>query len=176
MTKFKISLYAISAALVLFFAAKGFSGEAKDNSQSISNVVSKPTALPNLTLKDSSGKLVKFDSFKGKKVFVNLWATWCGPCRREMPSIDNLAKKLKKEKVAFVMLALDDDFRKSVKYIQTAKFSLPVYYPASPMPEMFNVPAIPTTFIFDEKGELIKTIEGSVNYDTEEYVKLLSGK
>ncbi len=58
-------------------------------------------------LKDLEGNKIPFDQFKGKVVFLNLWATWCGPCRAEMPSIQNLYEKVDKEKIVFVMLSLD---------------------------------------------------------------------
>ena len=55
--------------------------------------------LPDFMVKTDQGKTVNLKSFKGKKVFVNLWATWCGPCRREMPSIEALYNKTKGKKV-----------------------------------------------------------------------------
>lgn len=130
--------------------------------------------LPNIALRNAKGENVNLNSFKGKKVFVNLWATWCGPCRREMPSIASLSAKVKKSKVEFVMLSVDDDFNKAISYVTSSKIDLPVYYPTDNLPPIFSVDAIPTTFVFNEKGELIKTIQGSVNYDTEEFVSLLT--
>lgn len=132
--------------------------------------------LPDFKVKDATGKIVNLKDFKGKTVFVNLWATWCGPCRREMPSIESLSKKLKDKKVAFVMLSLDEDFNKALTYSKSSQFTLPMYHPAANLPALFNVDGIPATFIFNKKGELIKNIQGSINYDTEEFLKLLSGK
>lgn len=130
--------------------------------------------LPDFMVKTDQGKTVNLKSFKGKKVFVNLWATWCGPCRREMPSIEALYNKTKGKKVEFVMLSLDDDFNKAINYKSTNKFTMPMYYPAGNMPALFNVDGIPATFVFDEKGELVKTIQGSTNYDTQDFVNLLT--
>jgi len=130
--------------------------------------------LPDFMVKTDQGKTVNLKSFKGKKVFVNLWATWCGPCRREMPSIEALYNKTKGKKVEFVMLSLDDDFNKAINYKSTNKLTMPMYYPAGNMPALFNVDGIPATFVFDEKGELIKTIQGSTNYDTQDFVNLLT--
>ncbi|MCZ2141149.1 MAG: TlpA family protein disulfide reductase, partial [Bacteroidia bacterium] len=104
-----------------------------------------------------------------------LWATWCGPCRREMPSINNLYKKVN-SKTEFVMLSLDDNFNKAIAYKAQQGFDFPVYYPANNLPPLFQVQGIPATFIFNEKGELIQRLEGMMEYDTEQFVKLLSGK
>jgi len=129
--------------------------------------------LPAFAMQDIDGKTVNLQSLKGKKVFVNLWASWCPPCRREMPSIEKLAKAADKDKVAFVLISLDDDFDKAKAFAKRQRLSLPIYYPAESLPSLFNVQAIPTTFIFDEEGNLFHRIDGGDDYDTESYRKLL---
>lgn len=130
--------------------------------------------LPSLTLKDIDGNMLNLSDFKGKKVFVNMWATWCPPCRAEMPSIQQLYERTKEKNVQFVMIALDEDFSKSISYLQSTAFLLPAFHPAGTLPPLLDVEGIPATFIFDETGALIKKIEGTENYNTSEYVKLLS--
>jgi thiol-disulfide isomerase/thioredoxin len=130
-------------------------------------------ALPSFTVQDVTGKTINLQSLKGKKVFVNLWASWCPPCRREMPSIEKLSKAVDKNKVSFVLLSLDDNFDKAKAFVKRQQLSLPIYYPAENLPAMFNVEGIPTTFIFDESGKLIQRIDGGDNYDSQEYRKLL---
>jgi len=71
------------------------------------------SALPSLKMINTDNQSFDLSQFKGKKVFVNLWATWCPPCRAEIPSIENLASKTDRSKVEFVMLSLDDDFVKA---------------------------------------------------------------
>lgn len=139
-------------------------------------VTTPPSATPQMpafTMLDANGQTVDLQSFAGKKVFVNLWATWCPPCRVEMPSIEKLYASVDKEKTVFVMLSLDDDFEKAKQYVAKEKLSLPVYYPNGAQPDLFNVRGIPATFIFDENGQLIKSTEGADNYDTEAYRQLL---
>lgn len=150
--------------------------ETKDEITAVTSTAEPAVALPSFVVMDSEGKQFNLQDLKGKKVFVNLWASWCPPCRAEMPSIQKLYEKSQGSNVAFVMLALDNDFKKSLQYMSTAGFLLPAYYPAAPLPELFNVPGIPATFIFDEKGQLVRKIEGSDNYNTDEFVNLLTRK
>ncbi|MGZ5247698.1 MAG: TlpA family protein disulfide reductase [Flavitalea sp.] len=130
--------------------------------------------IPSFNLKDINGNIVNLESLKGKKVFVNLWATWCPPCRKEMPSIQKLSAEVNKNNVVFVMLSLDDDFEKAKAYVQENNLMLPIYYPAETLPELFNVEGIPATFIFNEKGKLIKRVDGMDNYDSGKYRELLN--
>ncbi|PVD51518.1 TlpA family protein disulfide reductase [Terrimonas sp.] len=130
--------------------------------------------LPGLSLKDVNGNTLNLTDFKGKKVFVNMWASWCPPCRAEMPSIQKLYEKTKDKNVQFVMIALDDNFSKSISFMKSAGLSIPAFYPNAQLPALLNVEAIPSTFIFNKNGTLIKHIEGGDHYDTEAYVKLLT--
>lgn len=131
-------------------------------------------SLPEFKMLNAQKQPVYLSKYKGKKVFVNLWATWCGPCRAEIPSIEKLAAKLDPNKVAFVMIGLDDEFEKPFAYANRNHIKLPVFYPAENLPAVFNTDAIPATFIFNEKGELIHKQIGSVDYNTKEYVTMLS--
>lgn len=163
----------IAITVLIAYGCSSGSGIPTENKHQISATNSKNT-LPDFTLTDMGGNTVNLMDFQGKNVFVNLWASWCGPCREEMPSIQKLSDKTKGKNIQFVMLALDDDFAKSIEYLNASKLTLPAFYPSTAMPELFNVQGIPATFIFNAKGELIKKIEGRDNYNTEEYVKLLS--
>jgi thiol-disulfide isomerase/thioredoxin len=136
----------------------------------------KTVTLPAFNMKDANGNTVNLSSFSGRKVFVNLWATWCPPCRAEIPSIERLASKADREHVAFVMLSLDESFELAKKFAQAQNMSMPVYYPAEKLPALFNTDGIPVTFIFDENGVLVKQINGSDDYDTDLYIELLGKK
>lgn len=126
-------------------------------------------------VKDLNGKKVDMKDLKGKVIFLNLWATWCGPCRVEMPSIQNLYNSVDKDKVVFVMLSLDqeDQHGKIVKFIDDKEFTFPVYLPASPLPNLLRVTTIPTTFIIGPDGKVKSKKVGMANYDTDEMKKFL---
>lgn len=129
------------------------------------------------TVKDLEGKKLDMKDLKGKVIFLNLWATWCGPCRVEMPSIQNLYNSMDKEKVAFVMLSLDDegDKAKISQFINGKNFTFPVYQPATPLPKQLRVTTIPTTFIVSPDGTIKSKKVGMANYDTQEMREFLKG-
>lgn len=132
--------------------------------------------LPDLAVIDASGKQVSLASLKGKKVFLNLWATWCGPCRAEIPSIQRLQAKIDTSKVAFVMLSLDDSFDQAVSFAKTNKMTLPVYGPAAALPSLFQVQGIPVTYVFNEQSELVYRKDGAFDYDTPYFTDMLNKK
>lgn len=184
----KTVLIASTALLSVLLSACSSEGAKEQNRDTVmeqqvdtdSNAASAPSsadenrpALPSFTVQDVNGRPVNLQSLKGKKVFVNLWASWCPPCRREMPSIEKLAKAVDKNKVAFVLLSLDDNFDKAKAFAKRQQLSLPIYYPAEALPALFNVQSIPTTFLFDEEGKLFQRTDGGDDYDTEAYRKLL---
>lgn len=138
-----------------------------------SNMASANVLLPSFSIQDINGDVVNLQSLKGKKLFVNLWASWCGPCKREIPSIEKLSQSVDNSKVQFLLISLDDRFEFAKKYFSSKGYKLPIYYPTENPPALFNVQGIPATFIFNENGELIKRVDGSENYDTKEYKTLL---
>ncbi len=128
-------------------------------------------------VKDLEGKKLEMKDLKGKVIFLNLWATWCGPCRVEMPSIESLYNSVDKDKIAFVMLSLDHEGEqgKIVQFINNKEFTFPVYQPASPLPNILRVNTIPTTFIVGPDGKVKSKKVGMANYDTEEMREFLKG-
>lgn len=128
------------------------------------------------TIRDLQGNKLPMSELKGKVIFLNLWATWCGPCRVEMPSIQKLYNSVDKDKIAFVMLSLDQDNQsdKIRQFVSGKEFSFPVYQPASPLPKMLRVNMIPTTFIIGADGKVRTKKTGMANYDTEEMREFLA--
>ncbi|WP_439882087.1 TlpA disulfide reductase family protein [Pontibacter sp. MBLB2868] len=120
------------------------------------------------------GKTVNFESLKGKVIFMNIWATWCPPCVAEMPNIHKLYEKVGSDKIAFVMLSVDEGgVDKVKKFIDKKDFTFPVYMPAGQLPQEFYSNAIPTTFIISPEGKIVAKQEGMAEYDTEEVREFL---
>jgi thiol-disulfide isomerase/thioredoxin len=131
----------------------------------------------NFKIKELNGNVIDFKSFKGKTIFLNIWATWCGPCRIEMPSIQKLYDKVDKENVVFIMLAVDDrkDFDKVVNFVKEKQYTFPIYVPHEFLPEQLMVRIIPTTFVINPDGKIASKESGAANYDTEEFKTFLEG-
>ncbi|MGZ8542216.1 MAG: TlpA family protein disulfide reductase, partial [Chitinophagaceae bacterium] len=85
------------------------------------------STLPTFSIINTKGEVTDFAQLKGKRVFVNLWATWCPPCRVEIPSIQKLYAKTDKDKVVFVMLSLDNNFETAKQFAAKTKLDIPIY-------------------------------------------------
>ena len=129
----------------------------------------------NFNIKDLQGNKVSFEQYKGKVIFLNLWATWCGPCRAEMPTIQKLHDSVNKDNIAFVILSLDTDtdLHKVVKYVQKSQFTFPVFMPSGYLTDQLQVPSIPTTFVISKEGKIIAKEVGTANYNTTKFRKFL---
>jgi thiol-disulfide isomerase/thioredoxin len=137
-----------------------------------SNTATAAETLPSFSLQDINGNLVNLQSLRGKKLFVNIWASWCPPCKRELPSIEKLYQSVDTTKTRFLLVSFDDKFESAMKYISSKRINLPIYHPTENPPALFQVQGIPATFIFNENGDLVKRIDGGENYNTKEYRQL----
>ncbi|GAA0191580.1 TlpA disulfide reductase family protein [Fulvivirga kasyanovii] len=128
----------------------------------------------NFTLQTLDGQMVKLEDFKGKVIFLNLWATWCPPCIAEMPGIQDLYDKIDNEDIVFVMLSMDNSAEKPKKFIDKKEYTFPVYLPASRVPDVFRSPSIPTTYVISKDGKIVSKKVGMANYDTKAFRNFLN--
>lgn len=131
----------------------------------------------NFALKSAQGETVNFDVFKGKVVFLNFWATWCPPCLAEMPDIHRLYEDMDddmdKDKIAFVMIAGDNDFEKAKRFIQKKGYTFPIYRLISPLPEALKTSTIPTTFVLSKEGIIEAKKKGFASYNNDTFIEFL---
>ncbi len=126
------------------------------------------------TLEDQNGNSISSTDFQGKTVFINLWATWCGPCIAEMPDIEDLYQEIGNDPdVMFVMLNLDQNREKAVEFIERKEYQMPIYYKASALPPELNVRSIPTTFVIDPEGKVIFRHSGIAAYNNDSFISFL---
>lgn len=122
------------------------------------------------------GKPLVMDSLKNKVVFFNIWATWCGPCRAEMPTIQELYSANKNPKIAFVLLSVDQGagaMKKVSDYLTKYQYNLPVYVHNTVPSGQLAVRGVPTTYIISKSGKIVRTEIGMRNYHTERFKKFL---
>lgn len=128
-------------------------------------------ATPDFSLKDSTGALVKLSDYKGKVVLLNFWATWCGPCKIEIPWFTDFQKTYKDREFAVIGIAMDEDGWDSVKpYIEQHKMNYRIVVGNDQVSQLFgSVDSLPTTLMIDREGRIASMHIGLVAKNT--YVK-----
>ncbi|PAW95356.1 hypothetical protein CKK33_18370 [Mucilaginibacter sp. MD40] len=130
--------------------------------------------VPSFILKDKNGKRIKLTELKGKILLINFWATWCAPCREEMPGLDKLYRHFKDDKnVIFITVDMDHNLQKSLAFMSSNRLMLPVYVAESRIPADFIGDAIPTTVILDQSGKIVFKQEGGLDFNDENFIKYL---
>lgn len=123
---------------------------------------------------DLNGNTNNTTNLKGKVVFINFWASWCPPCRAEMPSLNELYKKFKND-TSFVFLFIneDDDKAKAVSYIKNNHFSFPIFYTSGNVPEEVFKGTLPTTIVINKEGKIVFQHEGLAGYNEDSFIRQL---
>lgn len=139
-------------------------------------VKSTPEAMPDVSFQDGQGQQKSLNDFKGKTVLLNLWATWCAPCREEMPSLDRLEKELGSDKFEVVALALDrggvDAARKFLAGIKVENLKLYVD-PTARSGSSMRIIGMPTTILIDAQGREVGRLPGPAEWDSADAKRLI---
>ena len=126
---------------------------------------------PGIDVKDEkSGRQLISKDFKNKVVFINFWATWCPPCREEMPSIESLYKNMSgNDKFQMVTILYKDTYQNGTAYMQQNGYTFPVYSDAEGNTAVnYGVTGVPETYIIDKKGTLKKRVIGPAEWNSPE--------
>ena len=127
----------------------------------------------NLPLLTISEKQTSLNSFKGKTIFLNFWATWCPPCIAEMPNIQALYDEIDSDNIEFIMVSLDEDYSKAQKFIQKKNYTLPIYFLNGRKPGVYNSTVVPTTYVISPEGEIVLERRGMADYHSEKFKSFL---
>src|SRR6266566_472731 len=140
-----------------------------------------PLMLPDLAFEDASGQPKKLSDWRGRTVLVNLWATWCVPCRKEMPALDVLQKKLGGPDFEVVAVNIDTrDPEKPKNFLKDANLTRLGYYSDQKAKVFQDLKAIgralgmPTSVLVDGQGCEIATIAGPAEWGSDDAVKLIT--
>jgi len=135
------------------------------------SIINTTDAEYNWSVKDLSGKTINAADWKNKVLVLNMWATWCGPCIAEMPSLENLYEKTKNDGIVFALVS-DEDQETVNEFIQKKKFSLPVYTVEN-LPQIYRGDAIPRTLIIAANGKIVFDHLGAARWDSETTINFL---
>ncbi|MDR0784645.1 MAG: TlpA family protein disulfide reductase [Treponema sp.] len=114
-----------------------------------------------------NGNMVRLSSLRGKVVFLNFWATWCPPCRAEMPSMESLYQRFKEKGLEFLAVDLMEDRDDVLSFVSANKLSFPIAIDTDGRAsENYSTGYIPTTFIIDKGGDVIAATVGGRNWNT----------
>ena len=117
----------------------------------------------------ADNKVYDTEQLQGKVLFINFWATWCPPCRAEMPSIQTLYDKFKgNDKIEFLIVEIEGDIEGTDKFLKEQNLQLPIVYPNGEIPSNWLGGSIPTTVILDKNGKIAAKEEGMYDYSTKE--------
>ena len=141
--------------------------ETTENPDADENPDAEPAPAPDFTVTDMDGKEVSLSDFRGKPVIVNFWASWCGPCRSEMPEFDAAYQKYKDD-IHFLMVNATDGSRETVEsakdFIADEGYTFPVYFDESGIASAtYGVTGLPATFFIGAQGEAVARAIGAVS-------------
>ena len=135
-----------------------------------------PQAVPELRFEAADGETMTLSAFRGKVVLLNVWATWCAPCRKEMPALDRLADKLGDSEFEVVALSIDRAGMDPIRsfYDKTGIRNLRIYLDQdSAAMAALGITGVPTTLLIDTEGREIRRWVGPVEWDSPEIVELI---
>lgn len=149
----------------------------KDNPMLINPNSMKVSAL-DFKLKDLNGKEVSLSQFKGKRVFLNFWATWCPPCKAEMPEIEAIFKETKDSDLVILAVNIGEDKSTVKSFMDKNKYNFSVLLDTdNSIATKYNIQSIPTSFFIDKDGVVVSRHIGTMNKtQMETYIKNINKK
>ena len=131
----------------------------------------------NITFLDSQEKIIKLSDYKGNLIILNFWATWCAPCKEEMPSLDNLKTNPNLSNLKIFPINIGrDDIKKSKSFFKDLNIkNLDIYFDnPKTLAKDFALRGVPTTILFNKKGEEFARIIGTIDFNNKEFLNWIS--
>ena len=149
----------------------------KDSKKAAPASASKPAeggAAPDFTVKDLEGKDLKLSTLKGSVVLVNFWATWCPPCKEEIPSMIKLNKAMTGKAFRMLAISIDEDGKDAVENYFKGSKDLPTYLDTNgETAQLYGTTGVPETYIVDKQGIIRKKIVGGMDWNSPEVISYL---
>jgi peroxiredoxin len=150
-----------------FMFAEEKSATTTPHAAPIATVHAATSKAPDFTLKTIDGKPLRLSNYKGKAVILNFWATWCPPCRAEIPDMIELQKKYSGKNFSFIGIAVGDELDKVQRFVKNSGINYPVAMGNESVTDAYGqfieggMRGIPTTFIINTKGEILGYFVGA---------------
>jgi thiol-disulfide isomerase/thioredoxin len=139
-------------------------------------LIKNPKVYEDVIFMDKNQKNVNLDDFKGKLVILNFWATWCAPCKEEMPSLDDLQSNTKLNNLKIFPINIgQEDISKSASFFKELNIkNLNIYIDAPvTLAKKLSLRGVPTTILFNKQGKEFARIIGSIDFNDEEFINWL---
>jgi peroxiredoxin len=159
-------LLVLIASVVLII----FLRDERDSTLETTSPIQPGVEAPDFTFSDLNGVEVSLAAYRGKVVLVNIWATWCPPCRQEMPSMQRLYEKFKGENFEILAVSIDSEGREAVApFMRKMNLTFPALLdPGETIRPLYGITGVPESFIIDKKGIVVEKIIGPANWATPE--------
>ncbi|MCS6989043.1 MAG: TlpA family protein disulfide reductase [Chloroherpetonaceae bacterium] len=162
-------IFALSLALAIGASSVFLPPSSKSSDASLNAVATTDgKAAPDFSLTTTDGKPLKLSDYKGKGVIVNFWATWCPPCRAEIPDMMELQKEYEGKGFSFIGIAIGDEEEKVKAFVSAQKMNYPVAVGTRELAMSYGkltaegaIRGIPTSFVINRKGEVIGYFVGA---------------
>lgn len=138
-------------------------------------VPSENKAAPEVVVTALNGAPLKLSDLKGKVVMLNFWATWCPPCREEIPSLISLGTKMEGKPFQLVAVSIDEGGKSAIEsFFHSSGFALPAYTdPENRAAKTYGITGVPETFIINKSGIIVKKVIGPLSWDSPEVISFL---
>ena len=162
-------LFCLVAAISLLLAS------CNKNVANTTVTIKENSPAPEVTITGINGAAVKLSELKGKVVLLNFWATWCPPCRDEIPSMVKLNNIIGGKSFQMLAVSIDEGGRAAVEsFLKSSGMNLPAYIDSdNRAARTYGIKGVPETFIIDKQGILVKKIIGPIEWDNPEVVAFL---
>ena len=163
--------------LMLIAVVMLVSGCSKGTSSPASAVVAEKKPAPDISVNSLKNVPLKLSDLKGKVVLLNFWATWCPPCREEIPSMIRLNSFMAGKPFQMVAVSIDEGGQTVIdSFLRESGFNLPAYVDSdSKASKTYGITGVPETFIIDKNGILVKKVIGPLAWDSPEVIGFLEG-
>lgn len=139
------------------------------------NTTKKPVKITDANFMSVNGKNSKLSDYKGKIIMLNLWATWCPPCRAEMPSMEKLHNNFKNKDFVIIAVSQGEDIETVKKFLNNNNYSFPLFIDKNnEIAHVYSTGSIPTTYLIDKEGYFIARFIGGRDWYSKESIDLIN--